>query len=141
VPELLSKLKVWRQKRATADHVPAYMVGHNTLLEEIAARPPQTQSQLIRFKGLGPSKLESYGADIMAVVAEHTGIQPDETERPTNEDSSGEFVRTGKSWTEAEDLMLRDLYYKQVPMDQVCVTLQRSPQEIWSRLPKVLLEP
>jgi len=136
--ELLAKLKVWRQKRATADHVPAYMVAHNTMLEEIAAKPPQTQAQLIRFKGVGPSKMDSYGSDIMAVVAEHTGIEP-VVDRPQTE-INAPYTRAGKPWQEAEDLMLLDLYQKHIPIGQVCTILNRPIEEIWSRLPKVLLE-
>lgn len=137
--ELLIKLKVWRQKRATADHVPAYMVAHNTMLEEIATRPPQAHSQLIRYKGMGPNKIESYGADIMAVVSEYTGIQVDEKPDPqTDEGSSTNYTRSGKPWQEAEDLMLLDLFHQHTPMDQVCIILNRSTQEIWSRLPSIL---
>ena len=70
--ELLAKLKAWRQKRATADHVPAYIVAHNTVLEALAASPPQSEYQLIRLKGFGPKKVDTYGPDIMAVITAHT---------------------------------------------------------------------
>lgn len=138
--ELFAKLKAWRQKRATTDRVPAYMVAHNSMLEEIAARPPRALSQLIRYKGLGPSKIDSYGADIMAVVSEHTGVEPDEESESQTDETATKYTRSGMPWQEAEDSMLLDLFKKQTPIDQVCIILNRSAQDIWSRLPKVLAE-
>jgi len=68
---LLTKLKKWRAKRAEIDSVPAYVVAHNKALEAIAAAPPTTENQLLALPGFGSKKVESYGMDILAIVAKH----------------------------------------------------------------------
>lgn len=65
--DLLEKLKMWRVKRAMADGVPAYIVAHDTLLEALASRPPKTERQLLAIPGIGPRKLEIYGAELLAL--------------------------------------------------------------------------
>jgi DNA helicase II / ATP-dependent DNA helicase PcrA len=66
---LLQDLKAWRAGRARADGMPAYVVFHDATLEEIARRRPATLPELARVKGLGPTKLERYGDDVLALVA------------------------------------------------------------------------
>jgi len=66
---LLEALQAWRRERAKADGVPSYIVAHDALLAAIAEDRPQSIPQLRRIKGMGPVKLDSYGAEILAIVA------------------------------------------------------------------------
>jgi DNA helicase II / ATP-dependent DNA helicase PcrA len=66
---IFAALKEWRLARAKADEVPAYVVFHNTTLAEIADRKPRTLNDLARVPGVGPTKLERYGDDVLAVLA------------------------------------------------------------------------
>ncbi len=70
--KLLESLKAWRRDRAKADGVPAYVVLHDAHLQGIAARLPQSLAELARCPGIGPTKLERYGDEIVAVVADVT---------------------------------------------------------------------
>ena len=63
-------LKQWRLERARADEVPAYLVFHNSTLEQIAERGPRTLSELASVPGVGPTKLERYGEEVLAALAE-----------------------------------------------------------------------
>jgi ATP-dependent exoDNAse (exonuclease V) alpha subunit len=69
--ELYMKLKDWRFKRAAADQVPAYIIAHNATLSGIAAASPTTTEQLLALQGFGKKKVEAYGTDILAIVADH----------------------------------------------------------------------
>jgi ATP-dependent DNA helicase RecQ len=62
-------LKRWRLRRATADDLPAYVVFHNSTLAEIAGRRPRDLSELGTVPGVGPTKLERYGDEVLAVLA------------------------------------------------------------------------
>jgi DNA helicase-2/ATP-dependent DNA helicase PcrA len=62
-------LKRWRLERAKADEVPAYVVFHNSTLAEVAARKPRTRDELARVPGVGPTKLDRYGDDLLAALA------------------------------------------------------------------------
>ncbi len=66
--ELLGKLKQWRLDRAKADEVPAYVVFHDTTLEAIARTAPGSLDELSIISGVGPTKLERYGQDILSLV-------------------------------------------------------------------------
>jgi DNA helicase II / ATP-dependent DNA helicase PcrA len=61
-------LKRWRLQRAKADEVPAYLVFHNSTLAEIAERRPSSIAELAAVPGIGPAKLERYGADLLAAL-------------------------------------------------------------------------
>ena len=49
--------------------MPAYVVAHDETLAAIADDRPISMSQLRRIKGIGPAKLDQYGAEILAIVA------------------------------------------------------------------------
>jgi ATP-dependent DNA helicase RecQ len=66
---LVAELRAWRTKRAREDGVPAYVVLHDTTIDELAARRPRSKGELAAVKGLGPTKLERYGSDLLAVLA------------------------------------------------------------------------
>ena len=65
---LYAALKKWRLQRATADDLPAYVVFHNATLAEIAGRRPQDLSELGTVPGVGPTKLQRYGDEVLAVL-------------------------------------------------------------------------
>ena len=65
---LLEALRVWRRARASADGVPAYVVFHDTTLAEIADVRPRSLPALRRVRGMGPTKLERYGEEVLAVI-------------------------------------------------------------------------
>lgn len=61
-------LKEWRTERSKAESMPAYIIAHDTLLELIATRKPQTESQLLAINGMGPAKLAKYGPEILKIT-------------------------------------------------------------------------
>jgi DNA helicase-2/ATP-dependent DNA helicase PcrA len=69
LPPAFGALREWRLERAKADEVPAYVVFHNATLAEIAERRPSTLAELAGIPGVGPSKLERYGEDVLAALA------------------------------------------------------------------------
>jgi DNA helicase-2/ATP-dependent DNA helicase PcrA len=69
-PELVDALKAWRKQRAASDRVPAYIVLSDAHLEGIADRRPESLAELARCAGIGPTKLERYGDEIVAVIAD-----------------------------------------------------------------------
>jgi DNA helicase-2/ATP-dependent DNA helicase PcrA len=69
LPPAFGALREWRLERAKADEVPAYVVFHNATLAEIAERQPSTLAELASIPGVGPTKLERYGDDVLAALA------------------------------------------------------------------------
>jgi DNA helicase-2/ATP-dependent DNA helicase PcrA len=69
-PALVEALKAWRKQRAASDRVPAYIVLSDAHLEGIADRRPESLADLANCTGIGPTKLERYGDEIIAVIAD-----------------------------------------------------------------------
>ncbi|HKU56382.1 MAG TPA: ATP-dependent DNA helicase UvrD2 [Gaiellaceae bacterium] len=63
-------LREWRLARARADEVPAYVVFNDRTLAELVSRSPRTLAELSAVPGIGPAKLERYGAELLAQLAE-----------------------------------------------------------------------
>ena len=51
--------------------MPAFVVFSDATLQQIAESRPQSQPALLKISGVGPSKLDQYGDDVLAVVAAH----------------------------------------------------------------------
>ena len=49
--------------------MPAYVVLHDATLRELASAKPANEHDLAAVKGFGPTKLERYGDDVLAVIA------------------------------------------------------------------------
>ncbi|MQB00896.1 MAG: AAA family ATPase [Actinobacteria bacterium] len=66
--EVLAALKEWRLERAKKDAVPAFVIFHDTTLQAIAETAPKTPEELAELPGIGPTKLERYGSEILALT-------------------------------------------------------------------------
>ncbi|MHB8294071.1 MAG: ATP-dependent DNA helicase UvrD2 [Acidimicrobiales bacterium] len=64
----VTALRAWRLERSRTDKVPAYIVLADRYLTGIAASLPRSLEELRRLPGIGPTKLESYGEEILAVL-------------------------------------------------------------------------
>ena len=65
---LLSALKAKRRALAEAQGVPAYVVFPDRTLIEMAEKRPATMDEMAGITGVGAKKLESYGAEFLAVI-------------------------------------------------------------------------
>jgi ATP-dependent DNA helicase RecQ len=56
------RLRALRKRLADAEGVPAYIVFSDAVLRAMAARLPRTAAEMLGVPGVGPVKLERYGA-------------------------------------------------------------------------------
>ena len=61
-------LREWRRNTARAQDSPAFVVMHDTTLEEICRRQPSSLPELLRITGIGTRKAELYGAGILKAL-------------------------------------------------------------------------
>ncbi len=143
--ELLSKLKTWRAEQAKSKSVPAYIVAHDTLLEAIAARLPQTTQDLVGVKGLGPNKIEQYGQDILALVGSRQSVASESDEvteiMQRRQETVAQYARAFKRWEETEETLLLELFEQGIGLDYTSAILERQPSAIWSRLQQLYSRP
>jgi DNA helicase-2/ATP-dependent DNA helicase PcrA len=78
---LSNALRAWRTARARADAVAPFIVFHDSAIEAIADRRPRTIAELRRVPGVGPMKLDRYGAEILEIVAGAAESPPDDGPR------------------------------------------------------------
>jgi DNA helicase II / ATP-dependent DNA helicase PcrA len=68
---LLEALKAWRSTEAKARSVPAYVVFTDATLIALAEQRPADPSGLVAIPGIGSSKLERYGTEVLTLLREH----------------------------------------------------------------------
>jgi DNA helicase-2/ATP-dependent DNA helicase PcrA len=70
---LVEALRSWRRERAKADGVPAYVVFNDRTLFALADRQPRSRGELLAVEGIGPTKLDQYGDELLAMLASEHG--------------------------------------------------------------------
>ena len=73
--ERFERLRQWRLLVSQGQGKPAYTVFSDTTLRDIAIAKPQTLKQLSLLRGIGPVKLEQFGADVLRILR---GTNPDQ---------------------------------------------------------------
>jgi ATP-dependent DNA helicase RecQ len=66
--ELREYLREWRRVTAKEQNAPAFVVLHDTTLEEICLRRPSSIAELLSITGIGERKAEVYGKGILAAL-------------------------------------------------------------------------
>jgi DNA helicase-2/ATP-dependent DNA helicase PcrA len=72
---VVEQLRIWRRGRSQADKIAAFIVCSDRTLRAIATAAPDSLVALLAVEGIGPTKLDLYGEEILAVVAGAT-VQP-----------------------------------------------------------------
>jgi energy-coupling factor transporter ATP-binding protein EcfA2 len=67
-PELFELLRKWRKELADQQNVPAYVVASQKAITGIAGTLPQTPSELLAIKGIGPAFLKKHGTQVLEIV-------------------------------------------------------------------------
>lgn len=105
-PELREYLREWRRSTAKARNVPAYVVMHDSSLDEICRIRPGSVAELLNVTGFGDRKAELYGRQIIEALAKfRRGARPcpapekmsraaEQTMRLVSEGSSLEEIAT-----------------------------------------------
>jgi ATP-dependent DNA helicase RecQ len=65
---IFERLRTWRAATAKEQGVPAYVVFHDATLREIATRIPTSLDELGTVTGVGATKLDRYGAQILQAL-------------------------------------------------------------------------
>jgi ATP-dependent DNA helicase RecQ len=67
---LFDRLRRWRTDKAREQGVPAYVILPDRALAELATRRPTTPDTLLAVNGIGPTKLDRYGAELLTLLSE-----------------------------------------------------------------------
>jgi ATP-dependent DNA helicase RecQ len=64
------RLRQWRAEEARTQSLPAYVIFHDATLRAVAHHAPATLDNLASIPGIGAKKLDRYGPQILALLAE-----------------------------------------------------------------------
>ncbi len=68
---LFQALRQWRSERARSEGVPAYTIFSDRTLRELVTVRPRNVHALLGVWGLGESRVERFGPDLVRVIREH----------------------------------------------------------------------
>jgi ATP-dependent DNA helicase RecQ len=71
--DLLEYLREWRRVVAQRNGVPAFMILHDSSLEDLVRKSPTNLRELLHVSGIGERKAEIYGAEIFAALESFRG--------------------------------------------------------------------
>ncbi len=74
IKELFDELKILRTAFAREEGVPPYVVFSDATLIEIATYLPEDENEMLKISGIGDIKMEKYGADFLAQIADYCDI-------------------------------------------------------------------
>jgi ATP-dependent DNA helicase RecQ len=69
-PELREFLREWRRTISKRESVPAYVVMHDSSLDDLCRKLPKSLAEVRRVSGFGERKTEMYGPQILEAIAE-----------------------------------------------------------------------
>lgn len=99
---LVDRLRAWRADEAARSAVEPYIVLSDRDLMGIAVKRPQTVDALARCRGMGPKRMQKYGAELLAIMTQHGApIQdmPEEAYDPSApRDRAVWHFRAGTPW-------------------------------------------
>jgi ATP-dependent DNA helicase RecQ len=62
-------LRALRRSIADAERVPPYVVFSDAVLREMARRVPKNEREMLAISGVGPAKIERYGARFLEALS------------------------------------------------------------------------
>ncbi len=112
--ELSSTLRNYRSQQATQKQIPHYRIFSNKVLEDICDLKPTTMSQFMSISGIGKSKAQQYGEDILNLCSGEdigTPISQDKLSIPKTKVkpewyavSRGKIPGIYQTWAEVQDV-------------------------------------
>ena len=67
---LAGRIREWRKTWAKANDVPPFVVFSDKALRALAQQKPATRHQLLAIHGIGPHKVDQFGSELLALLAE-----------------------------------------------------------------------
>ena len=111
-PALAEYLREWRRNMARENKVPAYIILHDSTLEELCRRKPANLGQLKQVPGIGEKKADVYGAEILQALrnfGEGARAAPTVAKEPAPAEQTLRLLREGRSFEEIGRLRARQV--------------------------------
>jgi len=111
-PALSDYLREWRRNVARESKVAAFVVLHDSTLEELCRRRPKTRAELMHVRGIGERKADVYGAEILQALRNFVqGARATSTlsREPTPGEQTLRLLREGRTFEEIGRIRARQI--------------------------------
>jgi ATP-dependent DNA helicase RecQ len=111
-PALAEYLREWRRTMARENKVPAYMILHDSTLEELCRRRPSNFAELKQVPGIGEKKADVYGAELLQVLRNFGGgarATPNVSREPAPAEQTLRLLHEGRSFEEIARIRARQI--------------------------------
>ncbi len=102
--DLFEALRILRKTIADAEHVPPYVIFHDTALREMSIYYPQNLQSMAQIKGVGSAKLEKYGSRFVEKIRGYC-LQKDFNERKIPSKSQAKINVDADTYTKTFELI------------------------------------
>jgi ATP-dependent DNA helicase RecQ len=109
--DLREYLREWRRGVSKEKGIPAYIVLHDSSLEEICRRQPKLVAELLEIPGIGERKAELYGDEILDALKNfHEGQRANWTQREAKPaDETSRLLNEGRTLEEIAQIRGRQV--------------------------------
>ena len=111
-PALAEYLREWRRNMARENKVPAYIILHDSTLEELCRRRPGNFAELKQVPGIGEKKADVYGAEILQALrnfGEGARATPTVAKEPAPAEQTLRLLNEGRSFEEIARIRARQI--------------------------------
>jgi ATP-dependent DNA helicase RecQ len=111
-PALAEYLREWRRTMARENKVPAYIILHDSTLEELCRRRPNNFAELKQVPGIGEKKADVYGAELLQALRNFgDGERATQTtaKEPTPAEQTLRLLNEGRSFEEIARIRARQI--------------------------------
>jgi ATP-dependent DNA helicase RecQ len=111
-PALAEYLREWRRTMARENKVPAYIILHDSTLEELCRRRPANFAELKQVPGIGEKKADVYGAEILQALRSFGAgarATPSVAKEPTPAEQTLRLLNEGRRFEEIARIRARQI--------------------------------
>jgi ATP-dependent DNA helicase RecQ len=111
-PALAEYLREWRRTMARENKVPAYIILHDSTLEELCRRRPKSFAELKQVAGIGEKKADVYGAEILQALrsfGDGARATPSVAKEPAPAEQTLRLLNEGRSFEEIARMRARQI--------------------------------
>jgi len=111
-PALADYLREWRRNMARENKVPAYIILHDSTLEELCRRRPANRVELMQVPGIGEKKADVYGGEILQALRNFDGgarVKPAAAKESGPSEQTLQLLNEGHSFEEIARIRARQV--------------------------------
>ena len=111
-PMLAEYLREWRRNMARENKVPAYIILHDSTLEELCRRRPSNFAELNQVAGIGEKKADLFGAEILQALrnfGDGARALPAVSKEPAPAEQTLRLLNEGRSFEEIARIRARQI--------------------------------